>query len=377
MNDFKSDNPDNWLQRNWIPIVSMIICSIVAGYICHYVKMGLIGNIATSLFIAIASFSITKCLVELINFKRCENKLDQALNIMTTNIEHYFPQLFYPNSETLKNKLREVNGKKVAETFVAKKLDSNFKALEFGIGALDYSKLCCELYPKVKTSLFLTNSFDPKEWITRFFRGDKKFSDLEDTLKKETFSVWWKTNKRTIKNLVGDRLKHIQAWKNIKLPVTKRRLNILDDEIWEKFYEQEPYYYLFKEINSITEDDTRFTTHETLGAFFRDVIKIESINVKNYDYGFYDESIVLKWEINSNEENIPMIELTLLQDNDNNEKKFLQHIFNNWSDNPTYLWKAKYVEDKIRKPRENQPTQGANCPKPLVTEFGSHLIKNG
>jgi hypothetical protein len=321
-------------------------------------------NIFPALLVAIASFLATQGVIIVLNYgiryrelletriERIENKLNQALEIMTIDAE----------DNSFQNKLRLLREKEggvkwIISKFIAKQLALKFSELSFRINGHTYSNFSKKLYYEVDGSLFLTNSFNPYEWT----RGLISYPDYEKivstlvTQSKETFDEWWR--KEITDNDLEEKYtpEHIKAWKDIaKNNVNRKRLIVLHKSELENFFVYESFYFFFKKINDINDkdDSTRFTTYDYLKH-----IGI-SVEADKYDYAIFDKEIALEWQIYSdnyesdtfNKTKITLIDLK--PSDSNNKAQSLKDFEKIINDNWNRLDKIKQVEDKIIKSKQ-------------------------
>jgi len=277
---------------------------------------------------------------------KINSKLNQAIEIMTIDAE----------DKSFENKLRLLRNKEggikwIVAKFIAKQLALKFNELSFRINSHTYSNFSKQLYYEVDTSLFLTNSFNPYEWVKTLI-SDLDYEQIISTLvtqTKDTFDTWWKSD--IIKKNLEEKYtpEHTKAWKDIaKHNIDRKRLIILHKSELENFFVYEPFYLFFKKVNGISDDNTRFTTY--------DYLKTEGINIEvnKYDYAIFDSEIVLEWEIHFDDDKnitlkkpkITLIDLNPLDSNDKAKslKVFASYISENWN----RFYTIEYIEERIK-----------------------------
>jgi uncharacterized SAM-dependent methyltransferase len=361
----ESSKLNNWIIKNdnW----ASLICAVLFAAVFVFAKWGtevcfwtfLLHNLFPTLLVAIASFLATEGVIIVLIYgtkyrelletriEKIENKLNQAIEVMTIDAE----------DKSFESKLRLLRNKKdgvkwIVAKFIAKQLALKFNKLSFRITSHTYSSFSKQLYYEVDTSLFLTNSFNPYEWV-RTLISDLDYEKIISTLvtqTQSTFENWWNTV------IIHDKLEekytpeHTKAWKDIaKHNIDRKRLIILHKSELENFFVYEPFYMFFKKVNDISDIDTRFTTYDSLKATGN------NIEADSYDYAIFDKEIALEWEIYFDDDKsdtfkkpkITLIDLNPLDSNDKAKslKDFVKYIDDNWS----RLDKIEHIEEKIRK----------------------------
>ncbi len=343
----ESLNSNNWIIRNkhWISLGVSLLYSIISLLTENFKWSDIISDLPVTLFGTIAAFLATEGILIVVEYSdkykdlletkvsKIESKISQAVEIMTIDSD----------DKTFENKLRLLRNKQggikwIISKFIARQLSVKFVELGFRINSPSYSDFSKQLYFEVDESLYLTNSFNPYEWVKALIdkhNFDEIVSELV-TKNMSTFNSWWE------KKIKEDACfcekytpEHIKAWKAIaKTNVVRRRLVVLHESELQNFFVYEPFYLFFKKINDISDEDCRFTTYEQLKRNYSD------IEVDKYDYAIFDKEIALEWEIPFNEEiddskiqsKMTLIDLVPSESNSksNSLKKFANIISNNW-----------------------------------------------
>ncbi|RCV63324.1 hypothetical protein C5S53_14330 [Methanophagales archaeon] len=157
--------------------------------------------------------------------------------------------------------------------FLSKKLNNDFSALKIEIDGASYSEFSGSLYMESKESVYLTSPFTPREWIGQLNVSDENLKGIGKG-----------------KHIAVSIPSHLNALKH-SLASTKRRLFILSPKEWEELHNKDMLNYLikFNELNK--EIDTYFVQKEELERKKR-----FKIDTDTFDYAFFDEKLLLRWE---------------------------------------------------------------------------------